>query len=199
MRALFSDPASFGPAVGSRLLLLWARLRRTRTGPILMRTIATVAALAALLISSPASPSAPLEPIDGALFTMAAAGVGLFPRTWWPTFLALAVAGSWLANTLDADPVPLLRLGALMAALYLMHSSAAMAAVLPYDCAIAPAVLVRWALRVFGVLAGGLALGLGGVVLTSFVPAAPHLIGPVAGAVIATALVSLFVWQLRRS
>jgi len=62
-------------------------IRRTTPGPVLVRSAATAGTLVALLVALP--PSAMETPAVLGLAVVAAAGVGLFPRTRWATVTAL--------------------------------------------------------------------------------------------------------------
>jgi hypothetical protein len=78
----------------------------------------------------------------------------LLPRTRLTTVvIGVAVLG-WLAATTAYDaPVTLPRLVTLACLLYLLHTTAALAAVLPYDTVVAPTVLANWLARTAVVLA----------------------------------------------
>ena len=89
-------------------------------------------------------------------------------------------------------------MGLLAAALYVMHSAAALAAVLPYDAAVARDVLLRWAARVSGVAAVGVGIGLAGMAVLGQLPSDRSAVGPMVGAVLAAMLVGVLALQLRR-
>jgi hypothetical protein len=180
------------------------RARRLSAGPALVRLVAAVAALGALTLALPleaalssAVPSALIR--IGVTLVAVSVGVGLFPRTRWVSLVAVAVIGLWLISTIGlGEAVTLPRVGLLAAALYLMHAAAALAAVLPYDCWVAPAMLLRWLGRVGRVLGLSLLVGLGGMAVTGQLPAVRSVVGPIVGSAVAASLAGLLAWHLRR-
>jgi hypothetical protein len=170
----------------------WIRkLRRTQPGPILLRSIAGLAALGAFF----AVVTNGLQPFA---FAPVALVVALFPRTRAVTVVAVVAVLLWLIDTIGLTPVPVGRLAALAVSLYLMHSAAAIAAVLPYDAAVAGAVLVRWGRRAAAATAVGVGAGLAGMAVIGQMPTQRSIIGPTVGAVMAAALVGLLSLQYRR-
>jgi hypothetical protein len=128
-----------------------------------------------------------------------AIGVGLFPRTRFVTVTALLALLLWLLNTFTDDTDPsLAHVGLLAAALYVMHSAAALAAVLPYDAAVSRDVLLRWAGRASGVTAVGVGTGLAGMAVLGRLPSDRSVVGPMVGAIVAALLVGVLTLQLRR-
>jgi hypothetical protein len=130
------------------------RVAATRITPatILVRGAVAGFGLLALLVGYPSdlvfTPS-----VAAALVTLATLPA-LLPRTRLTTaVIGVAVLG-WLAATTAYDePVTLARLVTLACLLYLLHTTAALAAVLPYDTVVSPAVLVNWLARTVVVLA----------------------------------------------
>ena len=179
------------------------RAKRVSAGPALVRLVAAVAALGALTLALPFEALSSATPSVLIRVVVALAGlsmgVGLFPRTRWVSLVAVAAIGLWLIATIGlGEAVALPRVGLLAAALYVMHAAAALAAVLPFDCLIAPGVLVRWLSRVGLVLGLSLLVGLGGMAVTGQLPAVPSIFGPIVGSVVAAGLSGLLVWHLRR-
>jgi hypothetical protein len=118
-----------------------------------------------------------------------AAGVGLFPGSRWVAFVQLVSVGAWVvAGVAFGDAASLLRIGLLGALLFLTHTAAAFAAVIPVECLVAPGVLLRWTLRQALLLAAGLTVGLAGLAVARLIPPTPSLIGVLVGAVVAAAL-----------
>jgi hypothetical protein len=122
-----------------------------------------------------------------------------WPRTAAVTVFWLLTATGWiLSTTLYGTTATMARLVGLALALYVVHSGAAFAAVLPYDAVVESVVVARWVLR-SGTVA---ALGVGGAVAAMYAVAdlstrtflAATLVGlvPVAG------LVWLLAIQYRR-
>jgi len=190
---------AFG-GIRSRVLYLVSRSRRMTPGPALVRLIAAAAALGALALAVPADVLRSSDlPRTAVILVPAALAVGLFPRTRWVSLVAICAIGGWLVSTIGfGDPVHVGRVGVLASALYVMHTAAGLAAVLPYDCLLAPGVLLRWAARVCGVLGVSLAVGLGGMALAGQLPQARSVIGPIVGSIVAASLAGLLAWHLRR-
>jgi hypothetical protein len=180
------------------------RAQRTSAGPALVRLVAAVSALGAILLALPLGAELSAVPPSvllrvGVTAVGVSVGVGLFPRSRWVSLVAVAVIGLWLFSTIGlGEAVAIARVGLLAAALYLMHAAAALAAVLPYDCVVAPGVLLRWLRRISAVLGLSLLVGLGGMVITGALPAVRSVVGPIVGSVVAAGLTGLLAWHLRR-
>jgi hypothetical protein len=125
---------------------------RAAAGPLLVRVaVAFFAALSLVL----AFPPEVMRNVAGIIL----AGVigvlpAAFPRTRLVGLAIFACVFGWLIGTIVYDQaltVP--RLIALSTALYLMHSLAALAAVLPYDAVLSPGVLLGWLLRAGAIVA----------------------------------------------
>jgi hypothetical protein len=83
-----------------------------------------------------------------------------FARSRMVSLSLFAIAIGWMvATTVFEEPVAAWRLITLAALLYLMHITAALAAVLPYDTVVAPAVLGRWLLRAVLVIVATVVFG----------------------------------------
>jgi hypothetical protein len=177
-----------------------AQLQRTTAVPAVVRLVAAMSAALAVLVAMPAEVTASARVVEVlALAAVLAGGVGLFPRSWWVTAVALFVVLAWVGATVAfGDAVDLARVGVLAGLLYAMHASAAFAAVLPHDCVVAPGVLLRWARRQGAVLAAGLGVGLAGFAAVRLIGGTPTLAGPVLGAAVAAALAGAFAYFLRR-
>jgi hypothetical protein len=178
----------------------YLRARRATAAPAALRLVATVTAFAALLVALPSALTfgrllVYLVPLS----LLLAIGVGLFPGSRWVTFVQLVSVGAWVvAGVAFGDEASLFRIGPLAALLYLTHTAAAFAAVLPIDCVVAPGVLLRWALRQALVLAAGLTVGLVGLTVARLIPPTPSLIGVLVGAVVAAALGAVLSLLARR-
>jgi hypothetical protein len=200
---VISDIVAAGAGARRQLADLAVRASRTAPGPALVRLIATVATVVAFGTALPADVlHAGRAGVIVRLLVVivpVAVGVGLFPRTRWVGFVSLGTVLLWLLATIGFDdPVDPLRVGLLAASLYLLHSAAAMAAVLPYDCVVAPRILLRWAGRVLTVLAVALPLGIGGTAAFALLPSEGSVVGPIVGSVVAAGLAGLLAWLLRR-
>jgi hypothetical protein len=178
----------------------YIRARRTTAVPAVLRLLAGVAAFAALLVALPAALTfgrllVYLVPVA----LLLAAGVGLFPGSRWVAFVQLASVGAWVvAGVAFGDAASLFRIGLLGALLFLTHTAAAFAAVIPVECIVAPGVLLRWGLRQALVLAAGLTVGLAGLAVARLIPPTPSLIGVLVGAVVAATLAGALSLLTRR-
>jgi hypothetical protein len=172
------------------------RVRRTQPGPALLRLIAGLAAVAAFVVATPIGVA---HSNQAFAFTPLAIGVALFPRTRIVTLTAIVAVLLWMIGTIGvASPSPV-QLGLLAAALYVMHSAAAVAAVLPYDAAVSRSVLLRWAGRVSAVTVTSVAVGLSMMAVVSQLPAQRSQVGPIIGAILAAVLVAILAVQRRIS
>ncbi|GAA0730150.1 hypothetical protein Drose_33475 [Dactylosporangium roseum] len=125
---------------------------RAAAGPLLVRLGIAVFAALSMVLAFPSQVTRNLAGIvvAGVVALLPAA----FPRGRMVGLAVFACAFGWLIGTLVYDqPLTVTRLIALSTALYLMHSLAALAAVLPYDAVVAPGVLLGWLLRAGGIVA----------------------------------------------
>lgn len=171
-------------------------LSRATAGPLLVRAGVFAAALAALVVAFPAEMRAGY--FTGMLVVVAGVAA-ILPRTAWVTVAILVAVAGWVISTIwYEDPVELWRLIALASFLYLTHSLAALAALLPYDAYLPVEVTVRWLSRAFAVV-------LGSAVLTVLLLSAANrggdrdlLVAALAGLVVALGATALLAWLLRR-
>ncbi|MEV8511248.1 hypothetical protein [Dactylosporangium sp. NPDC051484] len=125
---------------------------RAAAGPLLVRLGVAVLATLSMVLGFP-------DAVMRNLVAIAVAGVvallpAVFPRTRMVGLAIFACAFGWLIGTIVyGEPISVVRLVALSSALYLMHSLAALAAVLPYDAVLSPGVLAGWLLRAGGIVA----------------------------------------------
>ncbi|MGW0432998.1 hypothetical protein ACWDV4_10700 [Micromonospora sp. NPDC003197] len=164
--------------------------------PLLVRFGAFLTALGALLVAYPAQLlTTRLLPV----LLVVALLPALFPRRAGTTIAVLLAVGGWVISTSRyGEPVVLWRLLTLAALLYLTHSLAALAALLPRDAIVAPAVPVRWVARALGVL---LATGVLAVLLTTLAERTgdgTFLAVALAGLAVAVGVAALLAWLLRR-
>lgn len=128
------------------------RLSRVTTVPLLLRGLIFVTVWLGLWLALPAQ----VASVRAALVLAVVALVpALVPGTRAVDVAMLAIVALWVASTLfagnTAEPVTTFLTAA---ALYLTHSAAALAAVLPYDSVVDGQVALRWAARSGLVLAG---------------------------------------------
>ncbi|MER7004608.1 hypothetical protein ABT297_16380 [Dactylosporangium sp. NPDC000555] len=140
---------------------------RAAAGPLLVRLGVAVFATLSMVLGFPGA-------VTRNLVSIAVAGVvallpAVFPRTRMVGLAIFACAFGWFISTSATsstdgpasligtiaygERISVVRLVALSAALYLMHSLAALAAVLPYDAVLSPGVLAGWLVRAGGIVA----------------------------------------------
>ena len=170
---------------------------RATVGPLVARTGVFAAATGALLTAYPLDLIGPAALLLGPVALLAAAA----PGSRMVTFAALVAVAGWLLTTSAAPagaPVPVWRLLALAALLYVMHSLAALAAGLPYHAVTAPEVLAGWLLRAVGVAAGAAALGAVLLAAVTAMDARPLLAASLTGLVVAVSVAALLTFLPRR-
>lgn len=178
-----------------RLARARAGIRRTTPGPALVRGGVFLAGLIALAVALPAG-----FVLSRGLVIVVALPLfpALLPRGAMPTLVILVTAVGWLVSTTYyAEPLTYARLVVTAGALYLVHTLAALAAVLPYDAVVSAGVLGGWLLRAGLVLAltAGLAL---------FVAAVParlaggYLLASLAGLALLLGLAGYLAFLVRR-
>src|SRR6185369_12203884 len=119
----------------------------------------------------------------------------VFPRTRMVSFVLFTAAFGWMVSTAGfGEPITTVRLVALAGTLYLLHSGAALAAVLPYDTVLAPRVLLGWTVRALGVVAVTAGLGVLAVSGARLFGGRTFLVAALAG----VALVAVLGWLLVR-
>jgi len=101
----------------------------------------------------------------------------------------------WLITTAVYDaPIDPLRLVGLTGSLYVAHTAAAFAAVLPYDAILSAVALGRWAARVGAVVGVSLALGLAGLAAADLLGGLASIVVPLIGISGGIGLVALMAW-----
>jgi hypothetical protein len=184
--------------VGREVLARLDRFReatgRITPGPLLVRGSVFAFTVCALLVALPTELLT--SPRAAAALVLVAA---VFPRTWLTTPVLLAVVLAWLlATTTYAEPVTVVRLGTLSCLLYLVHTTTALAAVLPYDTVLAPAVLVRWLARTAGVLVLAVVFAVLAAAGVAAVDGRPFLVASIVGLLLTAALAGLLAALRRR-
>ncbi|WP_433052135.1 hypothetical protein [Dactylosporangium sp. CS-033363] len=125
---------------------------RASAGPLLIRAGIAVFAALSLVLAFPGDVMRNIAAI--VLAAIVALLPAAFPRSRLVGLAVFACAFGWVLGTLFyGEDVAVPRLIALSAALYLMHSLAALAAVLPYDAVVSPGVISGWLLRAGAVVA----------------------------------------------
>ncbi|WP_442933628.1 hypothetical protein [Micromonospora sp. CPCC 206060] len=183
-------------AINDRIRSVSVGVARITLVPLLIRTGVFVTALAAFALAYPVRI---LFDRPGLLLLVAAVLPAVAPRRRWPTVAVLVAVAGWLLSTSwYGEPVALWRLLGLATLLYLTHTLAALAALLPYDAVVSPDVPTRWLLRALGVTLAGAVLS---VLLISFTESGADragLIAALAGLGVAVLVAALLGWLFRR-
>lgn len=186
---------SAGPvtAIRERVALLRRMRHRATPGPLVVRGALCFATITALALAAPSGlllgRAAPVVLCGALLVTLA-------PRSRIVSFVLVGAAVGWLlSTTVFDDRVLAWRLVALAAAMYVVHTLAALAAVLPYDAVIPPGVLAAWLVRASLIAAISASLGILALI------EARRLVGPtyVLASIGAVLITGLLVWVLTRS
>jgi hypothetical protein len=117
---------------------------RTTFGPAMARACVALGALVGL-----AAGLVPGGTRSPAVLGLAAFAVlpAVLPRGMWPT-VSIGVVITWyVLESAVAGGTSVWRPAVIAACVYVIHTSAALAAVLPYDAVVSPGVLLAWALR----------------------------------------------------
>ncbi|NJC70254.1 hypothetical protein HC031_11105 [Planosporangium thailandense] len=173
------------------------RATRITPGTLLVRGAALLSAAGALLVACPGE----ILARPGAAVGLVAGGAlpALAPRTRVTTIVLFAAIGGWLAaTTVYGQPVTPARLAVLACLLYLAHTTTALAAALPYDTVVSPAVLARWFARTVVVLVPTAGFAVAATLGVRYVGGRAYLVAAVAGLLVAAALVGLLA-RWRRS
>lgn len=184
-------------SVTDRVRAGYTVLTRVTLAPLLVRSGIFLCALVALAV---AYPGPVLFSRLGGLLVLAAVLPALAPKGMLPTLTALVAVGGWLLSTSRYDePVALWRLLTLASFLYLTHSLAALAALLPYDAVLAPETLTRWLLRAFGLVLAAAVLSVLLLSLAGRSGEQTFLFAAIGGLAVAVLAAALLSWLLRRS
>lgn len=123
----------------------------------------------------------------------------VWPRGRFPTVTVLTAIVGWLvATTAGGEPARLWRLLTLAAALYLVHTLAALAAVLPYDALVPLEVVGRWLVRALAVLLAAAVLAVLALGAAGRTGDGTALVAALVGLGLAVALPGLLAWLWRR-
>jgi hypothetical protein len=166
--------------------------RRTAPAPVIARSVVAVLALAGFLLVLP-------EHLLGSWYVAGLVAAALLPaiapRSWVVTAVILVTALGWVAVSLVYDnAASVLRLMLLTAVLYLLHSAAAFAAVLPYDAIVVPSVVLGWLARALAVALGSAGLGVFAMRGSAAIADHSYLFASIVGLAVAGCL----VWLLAR-
>jgi len=174
-----------------------ALLRRTTPGPLLVRIALLLVAQLGLMVAWPVFVWG--QPAILGVFLLLGLLTAVFPRSLMPgAYLLITITGWLLSTTVLQVPPNLLSLVLLAAAMYLVHTLAALAAVLPYDAVVAPGVLLRWMGRAGRVLllAGVLALFV--VVVPQYLAGRGYLVASLLGLALVAGTLAYLARLVRR-
>jgi hypothetical protein len=179
--------------IADRVGLLRTMAGRWAAGPLAVRLLLFAAGATTVAL---ATPTQFLLTRGLPIAVVGAAVVALAPRGRMASWLLLAAAFGWLASTiLFGNPVGVARLVGLSAAMYLVHTLAALAAVLPYDAVLPPGVVGGWLLRAAIVLLTSSGLGIFAMVEAPVVTESGYLLASIVGVLVVGAL----LWVLTRA
>jgi hypothetical protein len=123
----------------------------------------------------------------------------LWPRTAAVTIFWLLTVIGWVVATMLYDSqVTLPRLVGLSISLYIVHSGAALAAVLPYDAVVDQLVILRWLMRGVIVIVVSVGLSVGALYVVSSWPPRTYLAATILGLLPVIGLVWLIAFVARR-
>jgi hypothetical protein len=121
------------------------------------------------------------------------------PRGRATTFLILIVVAGWIVQTTwEGERVVLWRVLAIATLIYLGHTLAALAAVLPYDSIVAANVLINWVVRAAGVVLVSAVLTVIALGLTDALAGSAFLVATLIGLAAAVTATLLLTRLLRR-
>jgi hypothetical protein len=171
-----------------QLRRMWTRLS---PGALLVRGAVFGCAAAALAVAY-----APLAPTSGlgaaAVLVLLAGLAALLPRTMVITMVIFAATIGWvLTGAVYGERVSLARLVAEAGLLYLLHTSAALAAIVPYDAVVDPRVLSRWLLRALAVVGLAAVFAVAAAVAAQWAGGRTYLVATLAGLAVVAGLAAL--------
>jgi hypothetical protein len=164
--------------------------------PVVVRLAVFAALLGALAVTMPPSV---IEPRTVLPLLLVAAVPALAPRGSTTTLAIVAIVIAWVVTTAGAgERIALWRPLTLAGCLYLAHSLAALAAVLPTDAVVSADVLARWVARVAGVVLTASVLAVPMVSVSGIGGAETLLTAGVVGLGVAVGAAALLAWMVRR-
>ncbi len=196
MSAFVRDLREVGGGLRSRIRRLLTLVARATALPLVVKGAIWFWVIVALVVAVPTTALLTPPGIPLLLFGALAAAA---PRTRMVTAALLAPMVAWVVATAAfGTPASPVRLLLLASSLYLAHSSAALAAQLPYDAIVSPAVVLRWFGRTAVVLAGTALVGLYVLLAGQLFDGAATLLATVVGFAVAVGVVGLLSRLLRR-
>ncbi|GAA5195324.1 hypothetical protein GCM10023322_61800 [Rugosimonospora acidiphila] len=171
-------------------------VRRTGPGPVLVRGGVFMAGALAQVVAWP-------DPVITGRAVLALVVVPILPvfapRSRMVTLVIFAAVLGWLARTTAySEPITYWRLVVLAGLLYLLHTLAALAAVLPYDAVISPGVLSRWLVRWGIVVLLTAVVAMFTLLIPVYLPGQRYLVASLAGLALMAALAGYLATLVRR-
>ncbi|GIG58445.1 hypothetical protein Lfu02_28170 [Longispora fulva] len=181
----------------NNLTALARALARTAPGPLLLRAIVLATGVAAFGIALPGSLLTGPMMMAGAVLAAIAA---IAPGGPFVSMVQLGTVVLWLLGTaMDGGGRSTTALISVACALYLQHSACALAAAVPLDAVVLPAVLLRWFTRTAGVMLITGVLGVVVVTLSEGAKPSPLLVFPLLGVVGAILAAGILAYLALRS
>ena len=135
-------------------------------GPTLLRLTVVVSCFAGLILAWSDRTRAPAVVI---IFGILALATGVFPRSPLPTMSALAIVAGYIGETTGGTSITVWRVSTVAGLIYIMHTSAAYASLLPYNAVLTRGVFVPYIMRTAAVIAVTVAVALFDADVTSVV------------------------------
>ena len=171
-------------------------VRRAAPGPMLVRLGVFAAGLLAQVVAWPGAVLAGRALL--VLIVLAVLPV-LAPRTRLVTVGIVAAVLGWLAaTTAYGEPLRYWRVVLLAGLLYLLHTLAALAAVLPYDAVVSPGVLGRWLVRAGVVLLLTVAVAMFTLLIPVYLGDQRYLLASLVGLAVTAGLAGYLALLVRR-
>ena len=144
--------------VGARVDRANAVVHQAKPGPVMVRIAAVAATLAGFAVTWPARDLATTAIVVPVLLGI---GVGLAPRSLMPTTAIVAMVLGYLYNISSGAPLTAWRAIVAAALIYVVHTCAAFAAVLPFNAVATRGLFGPFVLRIAAVIGVTAVLGLG--------------------------------------
>ena len=181
--------------IGSQLDRVGTMFKRATFEPSLLRVAITVAALIGFAVAY--GPTAFTSAGAPALLAFSVL-TALFPRGALPTMTIVGIIGGYMISTaVLGTPISWWRLAVLAAAIYLVHTCAALAAVLPYDSVVSPGLFRPWLVRLAVVLLSSVIAAVAVLVMPSVLGDQRYWVASVLGFV-ALLVISAYLFILSR-
>jgi hypothetical protein len=169
---------------------------RVTATPLLVRAGVFGCALLSLVLAYPVRA---LDARAAGLLAIVALVPAVAPRRSWPTVVILVAVAGWLVATgWYGQRIELWRLFGLAACLYLTHSLAALAALLPYHAVVASEAVARWVVRALGVVLAAAVLAVPLLAVAGRWGDRSLVVALLGGLAVAVLVVALLGWLLRR-